>query len=307
MAGYSDAPFRSICLEMGAFLCFTEMASAEALIRGSQKTFGLLQRGSAEHRYGIQIFAGSALSAAKAVRMLTPYQADLIDLNCGCSVPKILKSGCGAALLRDPSRIREIVKAMASETDNPITVKLRSGWEAGQINYLENAQAAVEGGAALICLHPRTRSQGFSGSADRSHLKILKRTVPVPIIGSGDLFTAKDALNMVRETECDGVMFARGALGNPFIFRQAVQLFSGQSPDPPPAPEERLALALKQLRATSILKGEKKACTEMRKAFAAYTKGIPGASLLRKRVVKALRISEYESIVADFRQGTFPD
>ena len=307
MAGYSGAPFRSLCSELGASIGFTEMVSAEALIRGNRRTLELLRRGPTEQRYGIQIFVCSALSAAKAVHVLAPYQADLVDLNCGCSVPKILKSGCGAALLRDPSRIREIVKAMAGETDSPISVKLRSGWEAGQINYLESAYAAVEGGAALICLHPRTRSQGFSGTADRSHLKILKRSVPVPIIGSGDLFTAEDALHMVRETECDGVMFARGALGNPFIFRQAVQLFSGQTPDPPPSPEERLALALKQLRATSILKGEKKACIEMRKIFAAYTKGIPGAAVIRKLVVKAQRISEYESIVADFRQGSIPD
>ncbi len=131
--------------------------------------------------------------------------------------------------------------------------------------------------------------------------------MPVPLVGSGDLFTAEDALHMVRETECDGVMFARGALGNPFIFRQAVQLFNGQTPDPPPSPEEQLALALNQLRPTSILKGEKKACIEMRKVFAAYTKGIPGAAAIRKLAVKAQRISEYESIVADSRRGSFPD
>lgn len=302
MAGYTDAAFRSLCLEYGASFCFTEMVSAEALSRGSLKTLSLLARAENEALLGVQIFAAGADSAARAVRALSAYRPDLIDLNCGCSVPKILKSGCGAALLKSPALIREIVHAMRGETSACLSVKLRSGWDHASVNYLETADAAVQGGACLVSLHPRTRSQGFRETAALSYLRDLKARMQVPVLGSGDLFSAEDALRMVRETGCDGVMFARGALGNPFIFTRTRALFLGL-PSSAPTAAEKLSTALRQLSLAVEIHGEARACREMRKHFCAYTRGIPGGAGLRNRIVQATSEAEYRSLVQEHLAG----
>jgi tRNA-dihydrouridine synthase B len=299
MAGYSDAAFRSICLEWGADLCYTEMVSAEGVVRNNVKTLELLQRADNERIFAVQIFASEPRTAARAVQKLTLYQPDLYDLNCGCSVAKVLKSGSGAALLRTPEKIGAIVKAIRGETDSPVTVKLRSGWDQSSINYLYCAQAAEQGGAAMVCLHPRTRSQGFSGRARLSELKDLKVRCSVPVIGSGDLFSPADALRVFRESGCDGLMFARGALGNPFIFKATKELLNGEDPGTAPAGPGRLQTALQQLEAAVAFKGEARACKEMRKHFCYYSKGIPGGAELRARAVRAKRVEDYLNLVSE--------
>ena len=297
LAGYSDAAFRSICIQWGSNLCYTEMVSAEGIIRNNVKTLELLRRADNETLFAVQIFASEPKSAATAVRMLGVHHPDLFDLNCGCSVPKVLKSGSGAALLREPERIGTILRAMGEETDRPITVKLRSGWDQNSINFLRTAEAAERGGAAMLCLHPRTRKQGFSGRAQMSHLKTLKSYSGIPVIGSGDLFTPEDARNMFQASGCDGVMFARGALGNPFIFRATSELLGGKRSSPPPTPEERLETALQQLRLSVTFKGELRACKDMRKHFCHYSKGMPGAAELRSRAVRAESVEDYQNLV----------
>jgi tRNA-dihydrouridine synthase B len=299
MAGYSDAAFRSICLEWGADLCYTEMVSAEGVVRNNAKTLELLQRADNERIFAVQMFASEPRTAARAVQKLTPYQPDIYDLNCGCSVAKVLKSGSGAALLRTPEKIGAIVKAIRGETDRPVTVKLRSGWDQSSINYPYCAQAAEQGGAAMVCLHPRTRSQGFSGRARLSELKELKARCSVPVIGSGDLFSPADALRVFRESGCDGLMFARGALGNPFIFRATKELLNGEDPGTAPAGPERLQTALQQLEVAVAFKGETRACKEMRKHFCYYSKGIPGGAELRARAVRAKRVQDYLNLVSE--------
>ena len=299
MAGYSDAAFRSICLEWGADLCYTEMVSAEGVVRNNVKTLELLQRADNERIFAVQIFASEPRTAARAVQKLTLYQPDLYDLNCGCSVAKVLKSGSGAALLRTPEKIGAIVKAIRGETDSPVTVKLRSGWDQSSINYLYCAQAAEQGGAAMVCLHPRTRSQGFSGRARLSELKDLKARCSVPVIGSGDMFSPADALRVFRESGCDGLMFARGALGNPFIFKATKDLLNGGDPGTAPAGPERLQTALQQLELAVAFKGEARACKEMRKHFCYYSKGIPGGAELRARAVRAKRVEDYLNLVSE--------
>ncbi len=300
MAGYTDAAFRSLCLEQGASLAFTEMMSAEGLARGSRKTLELARRAENEELWAVQIFASEPNSAAAAVRALEPLRPSLYDLNCGCSVPKVLKVGAGAALLRDPRRIREILQAMRGETGAPLSVKLRSGWDPDSLNYLEAAELAQEGGASLACLHPRTRSQGFSGTADWSHVARLKRHSSLTVFGSGDLFGAEQAAVLMDETGCDGVMFARGAIGNPFIFAQALALFRGLPPLPSPEAGVRLAAALEQLARAVALHGERRACRQMRKHFCAYSRGIPGGAQLRSRAVRAERLEDYRQLVEDF-------
>ncbi len=302
MAGYSDAAFRSICLQWGADLCYTEMVSAEGIVRDNAKTLELLQRAENESLFAVQIFASEPRSAAAAVRKLGRYRPDLYDLNCGCSVAKVLKSGSGAALLRTPGKIGTIVEAMNGETDSPVTVKLRSGWDQSSINYVECAHAAERAGAAMVCLHPRTRSQGFSGRARVWELKELKTNCSVPVIGSGDLFSPEDALELFRVSGCDGLMFARGALGNPFIFSATKALLSGIDPEPSTAAaagRQRLETALEQLKVAVAFKGEARACREMRKHFCHYSKGIRGGSVLRARAVRAKRVKDYLDLVSE--------
>jgi tRNA-dihydrouridine synthase B len=300
MAGYTDAAFRALCVEQGAFLCFTEMVSAEGLARGGDKTWVLLRRAENESLWGVQLFGSEPRAAAAAVRALAPLRPSLLDLNCGCSVPKVLKSGAGAALLRSPGRIGELVRAMRQETGAPVTVKIRSGWDAATLNYLEVAEEACRAGAAAVCLHPRTRAQGFTGRADWTQIAELKRRLGAPVFGSGDVFSAEDAARLVRETGCDAVLCARGALGNPFLFAEARRLFAGLPPAPAPSPGERLAAALRQLAGAIRLYGEEVACREMRKHFCAYTRGVPGGAELRRQAVAARRAADYEALVARY-------
>lgn len=298
MAGYTDAAFRQICLEQGACFAFTEMVSAEACYFKNLKTLKLLEKTGLETGYGVQIFTSDPGMAAAAVKAITCYRPSIIDLNCGCSIPKILKNGSGAALLKEPRKIKTIITAMRNQTDIPISIKIRSGWDADSINFHEVARQAIAAGIAMLTLHPRTRSQVFSGTARWEQIRELKNAFSaVPVIGSGDLFTAADVKKMFEQTGCDGVMVARGALGNPFIFRQIKQLLAGDPEIPGAAPEEVLQVGLKQLRIAISFKGEKRACTEMRKQFCAYTKGLPGSAWLRKNIVLASSYAEYERLI----------
>ena len=301
MAGYTDAPFRALCAGQGAALCYAEMVSAEAIHRGSDRTLRLLDRYPGEERVGHQIFASSPAAAASAVRAIHRLAPTVIDLNCGCSVPKVLKSGCGAALLADPALVGRLVRAMRDETDLPVTVKLRLGWDERSITFLECAGEAVRAGAAAVALHPRTRSQGFGGRARRPALAELKAAVPVPVFGSGDLFTADDALAMAEETGVDAVMIARGTLGNPFIFAEIRARIEGR--DFRVGARERLDTAMRHLEMEAGAKGEAVACREMRKHFVAYTKGMEGGAALRQAVVHAATIARYRELVEEYLRG----
>jgi tRNA-dihydrouridine synthase B len=300
MAGYTDAAFRALCVQQGAFLCFTEMVSAEGLARGGQASWALLARAENEQFWGVQLFGSDPRALAEAVRLLAPLRPSLVDLNCGCSVPKVLKSGAGAALLRSPARIGELVAAMRGQTDAPVTLKIRSGWDSSSLNYLEVARQARRAGAAAVCLHPRTRAQGFTGRADWSQIARLKASLEVPVFGSGDVFSAADAARLARETGCDAVFFARGALGNPFLFAEARRLFAGLPPGPEPSPAERLRAALQQLDGAVRLYGEAAACRQMRKHFCAYTRGLPGGARLRSLAVAARRVADYRALAEEY-------
>jgi nifR3 family TIM-barrel protein len=300
MAGYTDAAFRAVCAKQGARLCFTEMASADALSRNNGTTLRLLEKSPEETLTAFQIFGSSPAVAAAAVRRLSPLRPAIVDLNCGCSVPKVLKADCGALLLRNPALIGSIVSAMKAETDVPVSVKLRLGWDASSLTYLSCAEAAVKAGASMVTLHPRTRAQGFTGKSEWSHLRTLKESCPVPVIGSGDLFSAKDCLRMITTTGCDGVMIARGCLGNPFIFAQAEALLKGRTTETRVGPGEKLSIAIAHLRMLAHSVGEEKACRDMRKHFVAYTKGLEGASFVRQSVIHAACIDEYEEIVESY-------
>jgi nifR3 family TIM-barrel protein len=301
VAGYSDRAFRTVCRENGADFTYTEMVSAEALIRGSSKTTDITRRADNEDIYAVQLFGGDADGMARAaIIMRDSVHPEIIDINAGCPVPKIIKSGAGSALTRDPEKLYRIVLAAHQAVEIPITVKIRSGWDAACMTWKEAAFAAAEAGAAAVTLHARTRAQGYEGRADWSLLAELSALLAgkIPVFGSGDVFSPEDAKAMLEQTGCAAVMFARGAMGNPFIFRSTrdlLQTGTYQSPDFP----ERIRTGMKELALLADETGETAACREMRKRFCAYTKGIPGSATVRTKIVTATTIAEYQSLFSD--------
>jgi nifR3 family TIM-barrel protein len=308
VAGYTDRAFRSICAELGADFSYTELISSEALVRNGAKTVSMLRRGENEKLYAIQLFGSDPEVMYKAAGLLVPFCPEAVDINCGCPVPKVIKTGAGSALMRDPPRLGHIVEAVVrasreSLENVPVTIKIRSGWDSALINYAECSRIAAEAGAAMICLHPRTRVQGYGGKSCWPHIADLVSHLSIPVAGSGDLFSPVDAERMLRETGCAAIMFARGAQGNPFIFRLTKDLLENRKTNPP-AFEERIAVAFRHLELLSADIGERRACREMRKAFCAYTKGPPGekgepgSAALRDRRVHAETVEDYKAIIA---------
>ena len=308
VAGYSDAAFRSVCADAGCDLAFTEMVSSEALTRGSMKTGVLLERAPNESEYAVQLFGGDPATMARAALMVTDrWKPAIIDVNCGCPVPKIIKTGAGSALMKDPPKIAAIVRAMKTLVSTPITVKIRLGWDDSSINYLDAAKAAVDGGAAAITLHARTRAQGYSGTADREAFSRLAELMPVPVFASGDLFSAADALAILSgklgsttvipgETDATGVagvMFARGAMGDPFIFTRARAVLQGE-PEPVISQAAKLKAARRHFVLSLGFYDERLACMEFRKQACSYLKGMPKGAELRARVVKCSTAVDYE-------------
>lgn len=300
VAGYSDRSFRSICIEHGASFTYTEMVSAEALTRNNEKTETLMRRAQNEKVYSVQIFGGDPDTMARAAQIvLDKTHTECIDINCGCPVPKIIKTEAGSALTRDPDRLYKVVSAVKNAVNGnaAVTVKIRSGWDSEHITFKEAADAALQAGCDAITLHPRTRAQGYEGKADWTKLKELVEIVDsrVPVFGSGDLFTPQDAQQMLQETGCSGVMFARGAMGNPFIFTKTISLLKTGSYQEIPL-SSKIVTGYKELDMLAADIGEEPACREMRKRFCAYSKGIPGGAELRAQIIHASTIAEYHRI-----------
>lgn len=307
VAGYSDCAFRHLCRKGGANFAYTEMVSAEALVRNSGKTQELMVRAPDEDAYAVQIFGGDPQTVAKAALIVAEKVApEVIDLNAGCPVPKIIKTGAGSALTRDPDRLYEIVKEtvkVLSENQKqiPLTVKIRSGWDAEHLTWKEAATAALEAGAQAITLHPRTRAQGYEGSADWSLLKELVQLIngKIPVFASGDIFSAENVRDVIAQTGVDAVMFARGAMGNPFIFEETKHfLITGEKYST--LPQKRIVAGMEELDILINLKGELVACREMRKRFCSYSKGLSGGSQMRASIIKADTRADYASIFADY-------
>ena len=307
VAGYTDRAFRSICTEYGADFSCTELISSEALVRGGRVTYNLIRRGENEKRYAVQLFGHESETMYRAALLLYPHRPEAVDINCGCPVAKVVKTGAGSALMREPARLGRIVGAVVRAANEvlggaPVTVKMRSGWDSQHINYRECARIAVEEGAAMVTLHPRTKAQGYGGKSDWTHIADLVSRLSVPVTGSGDLFSPEDAGHMLRETGCAAIMFARGAEGNPFIFPAARSFLRIGSWEPATF-EERIAAGFHHLVLLSADIGEKAACREMRKSFCAYTKappgkkGEPGSAALRNRLVHAETIEDYREIL----------
>lgn len=318
VAGWSSRAFRSICVEEGASLTTTEMISSEAVIRGNKKTALLARRAQNEKTLALQLFGSDPLVMGQAAKIVTSDDwgedgkrvTDIIDINCGCPMPKITKCGAGAALMKDSKRLYDIIKAVAeARGDARVTIKIRKGWSNDDGIYSSPqwekcARAAIDAGVMAITMHPRTCAQGYEGKADWEALAQLVKFVggEVCVFGSGDLFHARDAERMIDNTGVNAVMFARGAMGNPFIFSETKALLTGKVDTYQlPCDEERIKMALREAVVTANDYGEEAACKMMRKRLVAYTKGLHIASSekgeLRRALVTCSTIEEYKKVL----------
>ncbi|MGE5404839.1 MAG: tRNA dihydrouridine synthase DusB [Candidatus Saccharibacteria bacterium] len=299
LAGITDKAYRIIAGEMGCGLTFTEMVSDQALIYENRKTLAMLDIDNEPAPLAVQIFGSSPDSMARAAEKVAQYGAKIIDINMGCPTPKIVKNGEGSALMRDLPRAREIIRAVVKAVEVPVTVKMRKGWDDSSVTYLELGRIADEEGVSAVTLHARTREQFFSGHADWSAISQLKQNVSIPVIGNGDIFEPEDAWRMIETTNCDAVMIGRGCLGNPFIFASAKALLDKQELPPQPALEQRFSIALRHFDLVAEFKGMDKAISEMRKQFAWYLRGVPGAARARQEINQAITRQEIAEILSE--------
>ena len=281
MAGITDLPFRTIVRSFGCGLAFTEMVSASGLIRGAEKTFRYLASSPADQPLGVQLFGCDPDAMAKAAKVAVERGADLLDVNMGCPVKKVAKTGSGASLMRDPRRAAAVLRAVRGASALPLTVKIRAGWSARQINALEIGQIAEECGVDAVILHPRTADQGFAGLSDWMLIAALKKKLRIPVIGSGDIRCPEDAARMLRETGCDGVMIGRGAMGNPWIIKNILSHLAGGGISAPSL-AERQEIIRRHLALAVDFYDEKVGTRDFRKHLLWYTKGLRGGARFRQ-------------------------
>ena len=299
MAGVTSHAFRLLCKQHGVGLVVTELLSSHAIHYKNAKTFGMFDWNDAERPVSVQLFGGDPAMMAEAARVVEAAGADIVDLNMGCWVPKVAKTGAGATLLKDICLAQSVVKAMVDAVKIPVTVKIRSGWDSTQTTGIEFAQRAQDAGAAAIAVHARYASQGFTGHADWSIIRRVKDVVTIPVIGNGDVETAEDAQRMIAETGCDAVMIGRAAMGNPWIFADVKHFLATGEHLPPPTLDERIAASLFHLTtmAADPHVGEERAVKEMRGLITHYFKGFNGVSALRALLVKANSITEVTELL----------
>lgn len=283
MAGATDRAFREICCAFGAAYCVTEMVSSRAIQYNYKKTQELTELGEKERPIALQLFGDDPLIFAAAAKKAMLAEPDVIDINMGCPMPKITGNNSGSALMKNPSRCGDIVRAVKAAVDVPVTVKIRKGWDENSVNAVEVAKYCAEGGADAICVHGRTRAQMYEPPADWEIIARVRESVPVPVIGNGDVRSVQDAVKMMADTGCDLVMIGRGALGNPWIFREINGYFStGLRIMPPPSIEERIVVMKRHIDRLCALKGEGRGMREARKHAAWYMHGLRGAAEFRR-------------------------
>ena len=295
MAGFTDAVMRTLCEEQGAALTYTEMVSAKGLYYGGSKTNALTFIPEGAGPTAIQIFGSEPEIMAYAARELEELRNEVLDINMGCPVPKVVRNGDGSALMRDPKLVYEIVKAVTSATEKPVTVKIRKGFD--RPNAVEVALAAQEGGASAVCVHGRTREQYYSGVVDKSIIKDVKDALNIPVIASGDVTDAASGMSMIAETGCDMVMIGRAALGNPWIFRELNAAYKGLDIPVRPSDDEKTAMMLRHLEMLCGLKGESTGVKEFRKYIIRYTKGMHGAAAVRRRANDVTSLEEMKEVI----------
>ena len=303
MAGVTDFAFRGLCLREGAALVTTEMVSARALCYHDEKTKALLYIPEDGHPCAAQLFGHEPEIMAEAAPMALELSgAELLDINMGCPVGKIVRAGDGSALMRDPERAGRIVEAVCAAVSVPVTVKLRKGWDGGSVNAPDFARVCEQAGAAALAVHGRTRAQLYAGRADWDIIREVKAAVKIPVTANGDIFTAQDAAHILRYTGADLCMIGRGALGNPWLFRQANASLAGEPIPAPPPLGERLDAAVGQIEDLAAFSGERAACLEARHHLPWYLHGVPHSAFYRNQLVRVESLEEIRRLVKDIKR-----
>ena len=308
MAGICNHAYRTIIKEMGAGLIYAEMVSDKAISYGSKKTIDMLYMTDSERPIAQQIFGSDKKSFVIAAKYIEEnMHPDIIDINMGCPVPKVaLKSQAGSALLKNPEKVYEIVSAVVKAVNVPVTVKIRSGWDFNSINAVEIAKIVEKAGASAITVHPRTRSQGYSGKANWEIIKEVKENVNIPVIGNGDIKSCFDAKKMLDLTGCDAIMIGRGVLGNPWLIKECIDYLEHGVLPKEVSNEEKLKMILHHLDLLSSSKNSKVALLEMRSHAAWYLKGIPNTSKLKEDIFKTKTIEEFKELISSFlKEGSY--
>ena len=300
LAGITNLPFRLLAKESGAALVCSEMVSANGLVYQSKKTEQLLDSIPAEKPLSVQIFGSDPSIMAEAARMVESGGADIIDINFGCSVKKVLKTGSGAALMKDPDKAAAVITAVRQAVVVPVTIKIRSGWNKSGEDALKIAALAQECGMDAIAIHPRTATQGFGGHADWRLIADIKKNISIPVIGNGDIEHPADAIRMIQETGCDAVMIGRAAIGHPLIFKQILAMLSGNQYDINLA--QRFAVMIKYLKNSVKYFGEKHACRIMRSRLCWFVKGLQGSSKFRKSITRISSEEEALSLLKSYME-----
>ena len=287
MAGVTDLAFRRTCVEQGAGMTTTEMVSSKALCYQDRKSRGLLKLFPGEHPAAVQIFGSDPVCMAEAACIAAELSgADLIDINMGCPVGKVVSNGDGSALMRDPEKAARVAEAVVKASPVPVTVKMRRGWDKGHINAPELCLALEQAGVAAVAIHGRTRTQMYAGAADWTTAREVKERLHIPVIANGDIFSAADAVTLLRNTGADMVMIGRGAFGNPWIFAQAQAALEGREIPPLPPLAERCDTAVRQIEMAAEDKGEHIAVLEARRHYAWYLKGVSHANYYKEQIVR---------------------
>lgn len=303
MAGVTDAAFRQICSELGAGYTVTELVSARALCYRDKKTAQLLRPFPGEHPFAAQIFGSDPACMAEAAQLALEISgADVIDINMGCPVGKVVKNGDGSALMKDPEKAARIAEAVVRAVKVPVTAKMRRGWDKGSINAVELAKMLEQVGVAAVAVHGRTRAQMYAGAADWVTIRQVKQAVSIPVMANGDIFSAEDAAKILQFTGADFAMIGRGAFGNPWLFQQALAALEGRDIPPLPPLSARCDTAVRQIKWAAEDKGEHIAILEARKQYAWYLKGVPHANYYKEQIVRMNTLEDMERITEGIKR-----